>query len=165
MEETMAKQHQLSTYLNDHHAGASGAIDLANKAAVNNEGTPVGSFWSDLVKSLEADMASLHRTMDLLEVQPSALKHAAGKAGEKLSRLKLHENVTGDADLSRLLELETLSAGITAKIDLWQALTVLAKTDTRLADVELARLSTRAKAQLKSVQQHHRQVAAALFGS
>ncbi|MDQ6838795.1 MAG: hypothetical protein M3137_10810 [Actinomycetota bacterium] len=161
----MAKQEQLSTYLNDHHAGASGAIDLANKAAVNNEGTPLGTFWSELLKALEADMSSLHRIMDLLQVQPAALKQAAGKAGEKLSRLKLHEKVTGDADLSRLLELETLSAGITGKSDLWQALTELAKTDTRLAGVELARLGTRAKAQLKSVQQQHRKVAATLFGS
>jgi len=47
----MAKQELLSTYLNDHHAGASGAIDLANKAASNNEGTPLGSFLSELVKA------------------------------------------------------------------------------------------------------------------
>ncbi len=41
--------------------------------------------------------------------------------------------VTGDADLSRLLELETLSMGITGKADLWQSLTEAPKTDTRLA--------------------------------
>ncbi len=161
----MAKQEQLSTYLNDHHAGASGAIDLANKAAANNEGTPFGSILAELAKALEADMASLHRIMDLLGVQQAALKQAAGKVGEKLSRLKVHERVTGDADLSRLMELETLSMGITGKADLWQALTELAKTDTRLADADLPRLSVRAKDQLESVQQHHRQVAASLFAS
>ncbi len=98
-------------------------------------------------------------------MQQAALKQAAGKVGEKLSRLKVHERVTGDADLSRLLELETLSMGITGKADLWHALTELAKTDTRLADADLTRLSSRAEEQLKSVQQHHRQVAASMFAS
>jgi len=159
----MADRQSLSTYLNDHHAGAAGAISLAEKAATNNKGTPLGDYLSTLHNALEADMASLHRILDLLEVHPAALKQAAGKVAEKVSRLKLHETVTGDADLSRLLELETLSMGITGKADLWQSLTELAKTDPRLADIDLPRLKSRAKEQLKGVQDHHRQVAAGLF--
>jgi len=155
----------LSTYLNDHHAGASGAIDLANKAAANNEGTPFGEFLSGLLKALEADMASLHRIMDLVAVQQSALGQAAGKAGEKLSRLKMHERVTGDADLSRLVELETLSMGIAGKADLWQTLTEVARTDARLGDVDLERLTGRAQDQLQSVRERHRMVAATMFGT
>ncbi len=108
-------------------------------------------------------MASLHRIMDLVAVQQAALEQAAGKVGEKLSRLKMHERVTGDADLSRLLELETLSMAIIGKADLWHTLTEVAKTDNRLADVDLVRLSDRARDQLQSVQERHRTVAAATF--
>jgi hypothetical protein len=161
----MAESPPLSTYLNDHHAGAEGAIQLTAKAADNNQGTPLGTFLSTLLNDIEADMASLHRIMDLLEVRPVTLKQMAGKVGEKVSRLKLHEGVTGDPDVSRLLELETLSVGITGKADLWQTLTELARTDTRLADVDLARLTDRAQDQLQRVREQHRLVAATMFGS
>jgi len=101
--------------------------------------------------------------MELLGVQKSALKQAAGMVAETLSRLKLHKRVTGDADLSQLLELESLAMGITGKAALWETLIELARTDTRLRGVDLQGLRVRAQEQLGAVRDEHRKVAAAAF--
>ncbi len=52
--------------------------------------------------------------------------------------------------------------GVTGKAALWDTLTDLARTDTRLRGVDLQRLSGRADDQLQSVMEHHRQVATSL---
>ncbi len=160
----MADNELLATYLNDHHAGASGARDLVAKSATNNEGTPLGAFLSALRTAFEEDIAALEDVMARLGIAQAKIKQAAGKVAEKLTRLKLHEKVVGDAGLSQLMELETLAVGITGKIALWQTMAEVASTEPRLADVDLPGLSGRAQDQLQGVQEHHRQVAAASFG-
>ena len=160
----MADDELLATYLNDHHAGGAGARDLIAKSAANNEGTALGGFLSSLLTAIEEDIAALEDIMERLGVPQAALKQAAGRVAEKLSRLKLHERVVGDAGVSQLMELEALSGGITAKAALWRTLTELAHTDARLAGVDLQRLSGRGRDQLQQVAEHHRQVAATTFG-
>jgi len=159
----MSDNEELTTYLNDHHSGAAGARDLVEKSAANNEGTPLGAFLSTLLTAIEEDIAALVEIMDHLGVQKSALKQAAGKLGETLSRLKLHDRVTGGAGLSQLLELESLVMGISGKAALWETLTELARTDTRLRGIDLQRLSGRAQDQLGAVREEHRKVAATAF--
>ena len=161
----MADTDVLATYLNDHHAGGAGARDLIAKSASNNQGTPLGAFMSTLQTEIEEDLASLEEIMERLSVPKAGLKQAAGKVAEKLSRLKLHEKVLGDAGLSQLMELESLTMGIIAKAALWETLSELAAGDERLAGVDLQRLAARAQDQLQRVQEHHRQVAASTFGA
>ena len=47
-----------------------------------------------------------------LEVEPSRLKIGLARAAERASRLKLNGRVLGYSPLSRVIELETLGAGI-----------------------------------------------------
>lgn len=137
----------LSIYLNDHLAGAAGAIDLARRSLTRNGDHPAGVFLTGLVPELEADRASLRDLMDRLGVQPTAWKQAAARGLEKLGRLKFNGRVLGYSPLSRLEELETLRIGIEGKLALWEALAELSTIDHRLERSELDALAARARSQ------------------
>ena len=68
------------------------------------------------------DRQTLRSIMQQLGIEPSAFKSALGAAGELLSRLKPNGRLVGYSPLSRLIELETLVAGIETKRNLWRAL-------------------------------------------
>lgn len=158
----MANDDQLATYLNDHLTGAAAAVDLAEKSAAKNKGTPFGMFMSDLGTAIEEDRLTLATLMERLGIERARIKQAMGAAVERLSRLRLHDAVTGDPDLSRLMELEALDMGVTGKLALWRTLQELALTDARLAGADLDTLVKRAKAQLVQIEEHHRETARAL---
>jgi hypothetical protein len=154
---------QLATYLNDHLAGSMAAIDLAQKAADKNGGEPLGVFLTDLAKEVDEDRVALEGIMDRLGVEKGSAKATAGRVVEKVSRLRMHENVTGDPDLSRVLELETLLMGVTGKLRLWHSLQEAMASDPRLAGVDLDALVRRAHDQLARLDGHHRDAAARAF--
>jgi hypothetical protein len=158
----MATDEQLATYLNDHLTGAAAGVDLAEKSAAKNRDTPFGSFLTDLRTAIEEDRLTLVALMERLGIDRAKVKQAMGGAVEKLSRLRLHDAVTGDSDLSRLMELEALDIGVTGKLALWRTLQELAATDSRLAEADLDTLIKRARAQLQQIEEHHRETARAL---
>ena len=153
----------LATYLNDHLAGARVGIDLAEKAADRNRGERLGVFLAELRKAIDEDRVSLEGIIDRLGIEKGGVKATAGRAVEKVSRLRLHEKVTGDPDLSRVLELETLIMGVTGKLRLWHSLQESMATDARLAGVDLDALVQRAHDQLAGLDDHHREAAARAF--
>jgi hypothetical protein len=151
---------QLATYLNDHLAGSMAAIDLAQKAADKNRGDPLGAFLDELLKAIDEDRVALEGIMERLEVEKGGAKATAGRVVEKVSRLRLHEKVTGDPDLSRVLELETLIMGVTGKLQLWHSLQAAMASDPRLAGIDLDDLVRRAHDQLAGLDERHREAAA-----
>jgi hypothetical protein len=103
--------------------------------------------------------------MERLGIQQSAIKQGASWIAEKVSRLKLSETMTGNQDLKRFLEFETLSLGIEGKLSLWRALIEIRDSYAELAATDLARLAKRAESQRSSLEDHRLQVAnAALTG-
>ena len=154
---------QLATYLNDHLAGSMAAIDLAKKAADKNRGDDLGVFLGELTKEIDEDRGVLEGIMGRLGVEKGGAKATAGRVVEKLSRLRLHEKVTGDPELSRVLELETLLLGVTGKLQLWHSLQESLASDPRLEGVDLEALVRRAHAQLARVDGHPRKAAARAF--
>ncbi len=154
---------QLATYLNDHLAGSMTAIDLAEKAAEKNRGSRLGVFLAELLKEIDEDRLTLEGIMERLGVEKGGVKASAGRVVEKVSRLRLHEKVTGDADLSRVLELETLIMGVTGKLQLWHSLQESTASDSRLAGVGLDTLVRRAHDQLAGLDDHHREAARSAF--
>jgi len=157
----MAADEQLATYLNDHLAGAMGAVDLAEKSAEKNSGIALGTFLSGLKTAIEEDRVTLVMVMERLGVEQATIKQASGRIVEKLSRLRLHEKVTGDPVLSRLMELETLHMGVTGKLSLWRTLQEVARRDSRLAGVDLEALIQRAQSQIAEITEQHQEVARA----
>ncbi len=154
----------LETYLNDHLTGSVAALDLAGKAAKQNAGNRFGVFLSELAKAIDEDQAALEDVMQRLGVEKGGVKATAGRAAERLSRLRLHEKVTGDPDLSRLLELETLIMGVNGKLSLWESLRASVASAPALAGVDLDALVRRADDQLAALHDHHREAAALTFG-
>lgn len=113
---------RLATYLNDHLAAATGAVQVARRAAAANRGTPYGETLALLAEEIEEDRQALALIMRRLGIGPDRVKTSLAWSAEKLGRLKLNGQLTGYSPLSRLEELEILSLGVEGKLLLWQAL-------------------------------------------
>src|SRR6202451_159168 len=153
----MSAENSLQVYVTDHMAGSVAASDLARRGADNNQG-PLGTFFSDLSREIEADRRTLDEIAATVGTQPSALKQAAAVAAERLSRFKLDHRMTGSPELSLLLELELLYLGIEGKHTLWRTLRVL--DDPRLGEFNFDQLAGRAEKQLAAVEEQRLAVAA-----
>ena len=145
----------LDTYLQDHRAGAELGSDLAHRLVEENQGTPHEGFLVGLAQEIDADVATLEQIMDRFGVSKPVVKTAAAKIGEKLGRLKPNERLGSYSPLSRVLELETLRAGVEGKLALWDALAQVAPTEDRLDAEQIAGLQASAQKQLDGLREHH----------
>jgi hypothetical protein len=147
----------LATYLNDHLAGSTFALDLAKRAASENEGTELGAFLSVLALEIEADRRALQEIMSAFGVSTDPLKQVIAWVGEKAARLKPNGQLLGYSPLSPLIELETLLLGITGKLHLWHALDE-AFGDDAIPVASLPELIARAEQQRADVERHRVEV-------
>ena len=136
----------LRIYLQDHHAGAVGGLELAKRAADSNSGWAHGAEIAELRDQIAADKEALEAIMDHLDAGPSKIKDGLGWTAEKLGRLKPNDHLFSQSPLSRLIELEGLAIGVTAKAALWEALRG-AEGDS-IGGVDIAALAARADSQL-----------------
>jgi len=155
----------LSTYLQDHRAGAEAGSDLARRMHEENKETQYETFLAHLAEEIEEDVMVLEQIMDRFDVGRDALKTAAAKVGETLGRLKPNNRLTDYSPLSRVLEFEGLRGGVQGKLALWDSLMEIAPLDDRLDAEELAQLIVRAESQLKGLRVHHRLAAREAFAS
>lgn len=160
----MFSMRRLDIYLNDHLAGATFGVALAQRALARNEGTNLGEFLARLHAEIVVDKDTLETVMARLDVDRSPVKPAGAWALEKVGRLKLNGRVRGYSPLSRLEDLEALQAGVTGKRSLWETLGVAFSEDERLKDVDFASLVERADRQLSEIAEHRRAAAGAAFG-
>jgi hypothetical protein len=142
----------LSIYLNDHLAGSTVGVELAKRAASSNQGNEYGASLSELSHEIAEDRASLERLMERLDVRKDRVKTTAAWAGEKMGRLKPNAHLTSYSPLSRVIELEGLSLGVTGKLGLWRSLIAVQDDDERLDPEELRVLAERAEAQLRELE-------------
>ena len=141
----------IASYLNDHHAGAVGGLELARRARSANEGSSYGEALARLAAEIEEDRHTLERVMEALDVGEDRLKTALAWASEKAGRLKLNGQLTGYSPLSRLVELAGLTAGVGAKLCAWEALAEVQGHDPRLADFDFGELAGRAREQRRQL--------------
>jgi hypothetical protein len=160
----MAEADALDAYLNDHLAGAAAAVDLVGRIRANNEGSALDAALVDLGGDIEADRVTLTEIMDRLGVRASTPKQVAGKVMETLSRFRLNERITGSADVSRLMEIETLSVGIEGKLALWRSLDTVAASRPELASFDLPGLIERAVSQRGRLEPFRLEAAARALG-
>jgi hypothetical protein len=153
----------LQIYLNDHLAGAIAGTELAKRASGSNEGTELGSYLEQLLTEIEEDRDSLEELIDRLELKKNVFKQSAGWMAEKAGRLKLNGRITGYSDLSRVLELEGLTIGVTGKLSLWENLKAVEDHDPRLATFGLDGLIERARNQIAGLEKHRVAAARAAF--
>lgn len=137
----------LSIYLNDHLAGSTVGVELAKRAAGNNQGTPLGEDLHSLAHDIEEDRRELEALMSRLGIKRSPVKSSLAWVAEKGGRLKLNGRLLGYSDLSRLEELEGLRLGVEGKLSLWRALQRIADSTAGLSPADLERLVKRAEDQ------------------
>jgi hypothetical protein len=152
----------LATYMQDHLGGAAAALEILAMLRDQHAGESVGEFAAQLAAEVESDRAMLETLAAQVGNGSSVLKDAAGWLGAKASRLKLGRRTTGD--LGTFQALETLALGILGKLALWQALTVIAPADRRLAGVDLRALAARAETQHARVEAKRLGLARAALG-
>ncbi len=155
----------LSTYLQDHRAGAEMGVNLAQRLRDENEGTAYEDFLTLLARQIEEDVLTLEETMAAFGVDKALLKTAGAKVGEVLGRLKPNEQLTSYSPLSRVLELEMLHSGVQGKLALWDSLYEISETDDRLDPDGLQALVERAESQLAGLREHHRMAAREAFAA
>ena len=152
----------LGIYLNDHLAGSVVGVELAKRAAGQNEGSELGDFLAELAEDIEEDRNALKAIMDHLEVGESRVKMPIAWAAEKVGRLKLNGQLTGYSPLSRLAELEGLALGVTGKLALWRS---LAATRSDLGSFGLETLIGRAESQRDGLEKYRVEAAKHAFGA
>jgi hypothetical protein len=143
----------LATYLNDHLLGATAGLELARRAARENQGSELGEFLTGLAREIEDDRDTLLAVMSELGVTPDRLKVAAGWTAEKLGRLKPNAQLRGYSPLSPLVEHEGLLTGIQGKLALWRVLAEVAP-DLGLDRPRFEALATSAERQQADVERH-----------
>jgi hypothetical protein len=152
---------KLGIYLNDHLAGATLGLDLARRARSSNEGNAYGEELATLAREIEEDRDSLLKLMEELDVPRDQLKIASAWVAEKVGRLKLNGSLFSYSPLSRLVELEGLSLGVTGKLSLWENLK--AATPGGVSSVDLDALIERAQSQLGRLEDLRKRAAAEAF--
>jgi hypothetical protein len=141
----------LATYLEDHLAGASAAIDLLESLRDQHASEPLGPLAAQWLDAITGDRKTLLQLIDRVERGPHVGKEAAAWLAEKVSRAKLGRVSKGD--LGTFQALETLSLGILGKRALWKALAAAAPEDPRLAGPDYDALIRGAESQFASVEE------------
>lgn len=153
----------LSIYLNDHLAGSAAGVELARRTRASNRDEPeFGAPLAEVCAEIEADRETLRELMDRLGVHRDPLKPVAARIGEKLGRLKPNGQVRGYSPLSRVVELEGLTLGITGKMQLWRA---LERSLDSVEGFDFEQLAERAQAQRTTVEQLRLRAAALAFAA
>jgi hypothetical protein len=139
----------LPIYLNDHYGGSTLGVELAKRAAKNNDGNAeFGPPLATLATEISEDRDTLKRIMAGLDVSEDRIKASAFWVGEKVGRLKPNGELLQFSPLSRVVEIEGLITGVSAKLSLWRSLMELAPREERLEEGELQVLADRAEDQL-----------------
>jgi hypothetical protein len=159
----MTRQKLLNIYLADHLAGAVIGQELAKRSLSSNGGTELGTFFSGFLSELDEDRRTLEDVIDSVGAQPDRMKMGAGWLSEKAGRLKLNGQLRGYSDLSRLVELEGLCAGVEGKKSLWISLHELQDSDSRLQGFDFSALESRAQRQRDGLEVHRRAAASTAF--
>jgi hypothetical protein len=135
----------LSTYLSDHLAGATFAVELVKHMRDSHAEAPLGEFAAKLLIEVEEDRAVLQLLYDQVGNGGNTIKEASSWFAEKTARLKL--KFGSDARIGELEALETLCLGVWGKLKLWTALSQIAHASPELHQLDLDELAKRARTQ------------------
>ncbi|MGW0801268.1 transaldolase, partial [Streptomyces sp. NPDC002692] len=143
----------LAVYLNDHYTGATGGLELLQRAAGAKKGEDEEAVLADLARQVEKDRDALAQIMADLDVSADRTKAALGWVAEKVGRLKTNGHLFSRSPLSDVLEAEAMLMGVQGKAACWRTLRALAETDRRLNAAQLDTLVERAERQSMALEE------------
>jgi len=155
----------LDIYLDDHWAGAAAGSALARRLADENADSPWALDLAWIADQIRNDQQTLAEIRRRLHCKGGGLKKAAALIGERVARLKPNGRLVRYSPLSRVLEVEALISGISAKLRLWRALQAFDESDGLLDDCDLEELVFGAEAQLDLLSSIHEAVSKEAFGA
>jgi hypothetical protein len=148
--------HGLDVYLNDHLAGATAGVNLAEMATEEHQGDAHGAFFAEIASEIKADYATLEKLMEDLQTEKSATKAALAEVGSKVAAPKFKGT---DDPLNAFVTLETLSIGVEGKVCMWKALKTVADGYPALESLDLDDLIARGEDQRSRLETHRLEVA------
>jgi hypothetical protein len=156
----------LAIYLRDHWAGSTAGLALAERCRRNNAGTDYEATLADVEREIREDREELRAIMNRLGVTPSRIKAALGAVAEAFARLKANGRIAAYSPSSRVVELETLAAGVSTKGHLWRTLRVSTpRGHVTSSETELDELEQRTANQLFRLMELHERATAEAFGT
>lgn len=153
----------LSTYLNDHLAGATAALQLLDDMIDASADPDERGAFAALRAEIAEDGATLEQLLHADGGTTSALRQAGGWMAEKAEQLKLLMDDRGGGTLGRLERIETLALGILGKLALWRALS--AASIPEFAGTDFSRLEARAGQQHERVERWRIEAAKRVLGA
>jgi hypothetical protein len=142
----MANKH-LATYLSDHLAGSTVALELLTHLEKAHADTATAGLLTELHADIEADRQELEALMERLHVAESSPRKVMGWLTERITQLKLRLDDPSDGAFRLLESLEVLALGIEGKQGLWKALAAVAMHMPELQGMDYERLTQRAEDQ------------------
>lgn len=153
----------LTTYLHDHLAGATLAIDLLEDMRDAHTGEPLGQLAEELLVEIKQDQEILRRLAEQVGAERgSPVKETLAWIGGKFTQVKLRQRAGNG--LGTFQTLETLALGILGKLALWEALAEVDAQDSRLDGIDFDELIERARTQHARVEAYRLEVARDVFG-
>ena len=153
----------LAIYLNDHLAGATGALELAVRM-MRSHGDDRAADLRGLVAHFASDRERLRAVMRALHIPESRAKSGGAWLLEKLGRLKPNGHLLSRSPLSDLVELEGAALSLQVNQACWQTLRVRAEWDRRLEAATIDDMLARTRRQSEIVEQLRMQRADVVAG-
>jgi hypothetical protein len=160
----MANTH-LAIYLNDHLAGATGALELLTHLEAAHSNTPVGEVLTQLHAEIEAERQELEQLMDRLHITVSIPRKVSGWLGEKLAYIKLQLDDKSNGSMRLFEGLEALAIGIQGKRGLWRVLGIVSEQAAELQGIDYGQLAQRSEDQHRRVEKLRLDAAREAFGA
>jgi hypothetical protein len=155
----------LSIYLNDHLAGATGAVELLDYLVDDDPQFLPPGVAQRLRDDISTDRRTLLKFMVRVGISVSAVRRAGGWLSERLALLKVRIDDPADGALRHLELLEVLSLGIEGKRAMWIALQAAVLSQPALTGLDFTELLRRADDQHAEVEQYRRAAAVAAFAT
>jgi hypothetical protein len=146
----------LRIYLNDHLAGSNTGVSLARRIVRENAGNDYARAMEPVARQIEEDQDELRGIMSAAGVRQRRVRQALARVAERLGRAKPNGSLVGYSPLSRVLELEGLTMGVTGKLELWRSLRAVSNGEQGLpAQERLETLIVRAESQRRTLEELH----------
>ncbi len=143
---------ELERYLNDHLAGASGALVLIRHLIDTLEEPQAVDFFVELETDVKVDRQLLEQLLTTAGLRPSGALKTAGKVTARLGFLKLMWEGFEPGGLGLFEALEMLALGVQGKRLLWVALREISGDYPGWADIDFPGLEREALRQRDGVE-------------
>lgn len=157
---------RIGIYLQDHLALMVGESELAERCRANNEPTSIAEFLRQLQVELTAQKAVVEELLQRTGHTVTAvgqLKQGAAWFAEKVGRFKLNDSLFRYSELSRVLELEMLTASAQERVAMWDNLNAVAGRYPTLNGIAVSVLLTQSQQHFNELNTRRRLAALVAF--